>query len=153
MGVAIDIAKTHQVALLEHPDGRHRHFRIANTLEDFTKFSAFLSHSGCSCRIAFEPTGDYHRPLAHFLQTQGFTLAPISSVVVARTREALYNSWDKKNPKDTQVILPLLKTGATQLYYDRLLHGHHDLQELAPWQASRKEPSTAMPCHEVQKGS
>jgi transposase len=131
MWVAIDIAKTHHVVLVEHPDGRRRHFRIANTQEDFTKLSAFLSHSEGSCRIAFEPTGDYHRPLAHFLQAQGFTLALAFSVAVARTREALYNSWDKNDPKDAQVILHLLKTGATQLYHDPLLHGHHDLQELA----------------------
>jgi len=52
MWVAIDITKTHHVVLVEHPDGRRRHFRIANTLEDFTKFSAFLSHSEGSCRIA-----------------------------------------------------------------------------------------------------
>jgi len=131
MWVAIDIAKTHHRVLLEHPDGRRRPFRIANTLEDFTKFSAFLSHRGCSCRMAFEPTGDYHRPLAHFLQAQGFTLALVSSVAVARTREALYNSWDKNDPKDAQVILHLLKTGTTQVYHDPLEHRYLDLQELA----------------------
>jgi len=42
MGVAIDIAKTQHVVLVEHPDGRRRRFPIANTLEDFTKFSVFL---------------------------------------------------------------------------------------------------------------
>lgn len=131
MWVAIDIAKIHHVVLVEHPDGRRRHFRIANTLEDFTKFSAFLSHSGGSCQIAFEPTGDYHRPLAYFLRAQGFSVALVSSVAVARTREALYNSWDKNDPKDAQVILHLLKTGTTQLYHDPLEHGYLDLQELA----------------------
>jgi transposase len=129
--VAVDIAKTHHVVLLEFPDGHRRHFRIANNLEDFAKLSVLLSGSGYRCRIAFEPTGDYHRPLAYFLQVQGFSLCLVSSVAVARTREALYNSWDKNDPKDAQVILHLLKTGATQIYYDPLAHGSHDLQELA----------------------
>jgi transposase len=129
--VAVDIAKTHHLVLLEFPDGRRRHFRISNKLEDFAQLSVLLSGSGYPCRIAFEPTGDYHRPLAYFLQVQGFSVCLVSSVAVARTREALYNSWDKNDPKDAQVILHLLKTGATQIYYDPLVHGSHDLQELA----------------------
>ena len=32
---------------------------------------------------------------------------------MARTRDALYYSWDKNDPKDTQVLLHLLKTGVT----------------------------------------
>ena len=52
-------------------------------------------------------------------------------MAVARTREALYNSWDKNDPKDAQVILHLLKTGTTQVNHDPLEHGYLDLQELA----------------------
>jgi hypothetical protein len=36
--------------------------------------------------------------LPHFLQAQGLTPALVSSIAVARTREALYNSWDKNDP-------------------------------------------------------
>jgi len=131
MWVAIDIAKAHNEVLIESPQGRRRHFRVANTLEDFAKFAALLSSSGYRCRIAFEATGDYHRPLAYFLGAQGFALSLVSSIAVARTRDALYNSWDKNDPKDAQVILHLLKTGTTQVYYDPLEHHYHDLQELA----------------------
>src|SRR5579875_3673622 len=69
--VAIDIAKVHSQVLVELPDGRRRHLRMVNTLENFTKLATFLAGSGCTCRIAFEATGDYHRPLAHFLRAQG----------------------------------------------------------------------------------
>ncbi len=120
MWVAIDIAKVHNQVLVEFPDGRRRHFRMANTLEDFTKLAALLSSSAHSCRIAFEATGDYYRPLDHFLRAQGFALCLVSSLAVARTRDALYNSWDKNDPKDAQVILHLLKAGTTQVYYDPL---------------------------------
>src|SRR5689334_11425771 len=55
-------------------------------------------------RIAFEPTGDYHRPSAYWLGQDGFRAHQVSSLAVARTREALYNSWVKNDPKDAQVI-------------------------------------------------
>jgi len=48
--------------------------------------------------IVFEATGNYHWPLAHFLLSQGFHLELIPSLAVARTREAMHNSWDKNDP-------------------------------------------------------
>jgi transposase len=81
--------------------------------------------------IGFEATGNYHRALAHHLLRQGFELRTISSLAVARTREALYNSWDKNDPKDAQVILHLLKSGTTQTYYDPLASGFNDIQEIS----------------------
>src|SRR5579883_927151 len=131
MWVAIDIAKVHNQVLVEFPGGRRRHFRMANTLAEFSRLGAFLASSGCVCRIAFEATGDYHRPLTYFLQSHGFSLSLVSSIAVARTRDALYNSWDKNDPKDAQVILHLLKSGTTQVYYDPLQNHYNDLQEMA----------------------
>jgi transposase len=129
--VAIDVAKlTHQV-LLELPSGKRRVMRVANTRTEIERFVSMLLALAHSCEIAFEPTGDYHRPLAYRLGQAGFRLCLVSSIAVARTREALYNSWDKNDPKDTQVILHLLKNGTTQQYLDPLVTGHHDLQEMA----------------------
>ena len=129
--VAIDVAKlTHQV-LMELPSGRRRVLRVANTKSEIDGFVAALRAIGHPCEIAFEPTGDYHRPLAYILGQAGFHLWLVSSIAVARTREALYNSWDKNDPKDAQVILHLLKNGTTQRYLDPLLTGHLDLQEMA----------------------
>jgi transposase len=78
-----------------------------------------------------EPTADYHCGLAYFLGSHGFELRLASSLSVARTREALHNSWDKNDPKDAQVILHLLRTGATQRFYDPVIEGTNDLQELS----------------------
>ena len=90
-----------------------------------------LQALACPCEIAFEPTGDYHRALAYVLGQAGFHLSLVSSLAVARTRDAMYNSWDKNDPKDAQVILQLMRTGTTQRYLDPLVTGHVDLQELA----------------------
>jgi hypothetical protein len=67
----------------------------------------------------------------HRLGHAGFAVRQVSSLAVARTRDAMYNSWDKNDPKDAQVVLHLLKTGTTQRFVDPLLSGHHDLQEMA----------------------
>ncbi len=129
--VAIDVAKfTHQV-LLELPSGRRRALRVANTKPEIERFVAMLQALKCRCEIAFEPTGDYHRPLAYVLAQAGFQLSLVSSLAVARTRDAMFNSWDKNDPKDAQVILHLLKNGTTQRYLDPLMTGHLDLQEMA----------------------
>jgi hypothetical protein len=45
--------------------------------------------------------------------------------------KAVFNSWDKNDPKDAQVILRLLKQGMTQRYCDPLVLNTHDLQELS----------------------
>ncbi len=129
--VAIDVAKlTHQV-LLELPTGKRRALRVQNTRIEIERLVTLLRSLDCPCDVAFEPTGDYHRPLAYILGQAGCRLSLVSSLAVARTRDALYNSWDKNDPKDAQVILHLMKTGTTQRYLDPLVTGHQDLQELA----------------------
>ena len=103
--VAIDISKERHDVLLELPGGWRKGFRINNHKADFDRFSAYLSGLKLPCHIAFEATGDYHRILAHFLHTQGFKLHLVSSIATARTREALYNSWDK-NESTPQTLRP-----------------------------------------------
>src|SRR5918993_238058 len=80
---------------------------------------------------AFEPTGDYHRPLAFRLLSEGIQVVAVSSVALARIREARFGTWDKNDPKDAQVILWMLAHGMVQTYYDPLAAGTHDLQELS----------------------
>ena len=129
--VAIDVAKRRNDVLVRLPDSKRMPFKVANTRDDFRKFVAYLRALSAPCKIAFEPTADYHRAIAWHLLEAGFDVHLVSSVACARTREAIYNSRDKNDPKDTNVILYLLQAGFTQRYYDPLLHGHHDLQELA----------------------
>ena len=61
--VGIDIAKlTHQI-LWELPGGKRRSLRVANTKTEIDRFVGMLGALGWPCEIAFEATGDYHRPL------------------------------------------------------------------------------------------
>lgn len=130
--VAIDIAKhRHEVLIAVPGKKRRRRMTIQNTREDYHRLISLLSNYGLPIRIGFEATGNYHRVLAHHLGCAGFELKLISSVAMARTREALYNSWDKNDPKDAQVILHMLEIGAVQFFHDPLVFGTNDIQELS----------------------
>jgi transposase len=129
--VGIDVAKKQNAVLVQFPDGARKKLMVANDLEGYHELVHYLKKLKVPCKIGFEATGNYHRTLAFYLHQQGFELKLISSVAASRTREAMFNSWDKNDPKDAQVILHMLQTGLTQTYHDPLVHRINDIQELS----------------------
>lgn len=130
--VAIDVAKARNEVLIEVPGQvRRRRLTVANARPEHDRLIDLLSELGQPVTCAFEATGNYHRPLAWRLLQAGFTVHLVSSLALARTREALHNGWDKNDPKDAQVILHMLRIGAVQHYQDPLAAGLHDVQELS----------------------
>lgn len=98
--VAIDISKHRHEVLVSLPGKvRRRRLSIGNTLEDFQRLAVLLGQYGRPVRIGFEATGNYHRAIAHHLGAAGFELKLVSSVALARTREALHNSWDSRRDR------------------------------------------------------
>jgi transposase len=73
---------------------------MSNKFRDYHDLAACLKTFHWECIIGLEATGDYHRSLAYYLQREGFAVTLLSSLALARTREAQYNSWDKNDPKD-----------------------------------------------------
>ena len=130
--VAIDIAKVRNEVLIEAPDHkRRRRLSVLNNRAEHDRLIEILQDYGRPVICAFEATGNYHRPIAWRLAEAGFEVRLISSLALARTREALHNSWDKNDPKDAQVILHMLRIQATQRYHDPLRAGINDVQELS----------------------
>src|SRR4051812_12688329 len=130
--VAIDIGKTRNEVLIEIPGhARRRRLTVLNTRADYDRLIDLLSGLGQPVTCAFEATGNYHRPLAWRLLQAGFAVRLISSLALARTREALHNGWDKNDPKDAQVTLHMLRIGASQHYHDPLAAGLNDIQEVS----------------------
>ncbi|MEX3313760.1 IS110 family transposase [Sulfitobacter sp. PS-8MA] len=130
--VAIDIAKARHEVLIAIPDKkRRRRLTVLNERADFNRLVSALKEYGRPVRVAFEATGNYHRALAYHLATAGFEVKLVSSVALARMREALTNSWDKNDPKDAQVILHMMEIGNEQYYHDPLVCGTNDIQELS----------------------
>ena len=108
--VAIDMSKHRQEVLIERPEGgRRRRMTVMATKFDYDRLAMDLGDIGRPIVVGFEATGNYHRTLAHRLLSAGFELRLISSVALARTREALHNGWDKNDSKDAQVILHMLR--------------------------------------------
>ena len=130
--VAIDIAKVRNEVLIEVPgDKRRRRLQVLNNRAEHDRLIEVLLAYGRPVVCGFEATGNYHRPIAWRLAEAGFEVRLISSLALARTREALHNSWDKNDPKDAQVMLHMLKIQATQRYHDPLRAGINDVQELS----------------------
>ena len=130
--VAIDISKLRNDVLIELPGSvRRKRLIVLNTKTEHDRFVGLLGDFGRPVIAGFEATGNYHRPLAHRLLEAGLELRLVSSVALARTREALHNGWDKNDPKDAQVILHMLRIGATQTYCDPIGAGINDIQELS----------------------
>lgn len=104
---------------------------VLNTRDEHDRFIALLQGFGRPAVAAFEATGNYHRAIAWRLLGAGVVTRLISSMALARTREAIHNGWDKNDPKDAQVILHMLHNGMSQIYYDPLAQGISDMQELS----------------------
>jgi transposase len=96
--VAIDVSHHRNDVLIETPGiSRPHRLVVLNTRVEHDRFIDRLSHIGRPVIVGFEATGNYHRPLAYRLLKAGFELRLVSSVALARTREALHNGWDKND--------------------------------------------------------
>lgn len=128
--IAIDIAKKAHDVLIQWPNGKRKSMKITNTLEEYQRL---LLTAGNEYPIiaGFEPTADYHRTIAFWLAEQGVQCHLVSSLSSARAREMMFNSWDKNDRKDANVILYLLVNKLSKPYYDPLRNGTMDIQELS----------------------
>lgn len=104
---------------------------ITNTRTEHDLLVGELQALARPITVGFEPIGHYHRPLAWRLVQAGFDVQLVSSVALARTREALHNGWDKNDPKGAQVVLHMPRIGTAKPYHDPLAHGINDIQELS----------------------
>ncbi len=104
---------------------------VTNTRAEHDRLVAELHALERPVTVGLERPATTHRPLAWRMVQAGFDVRLISSVALARTREALHNGWDKNDPKDAQVILHMLRIGAAKPYHDPLQHGINDIQELS----------------------
>ena len=130
--VAIDISKKRNDVLIQMPGSpRRRRLVVLNQRAEHDRFIQRLKAFDRPVVTGFEATGNYHRALAWRLVDAGIKPRLISSMALARQREAIHNGWDKNDPKDAQVILHMLATGLSQVYLDPLVAGLADIQELS----------------------
>ena len=128
--LAIDIAKNAHDIVVQWPNQRPKRLKIANSLSGYHKLLE-LTQGASQIIAGFEATADYHRNIAYWLHQKGIQCQLVSSVASARAREMLFNSWDKNDRKDANVILYLLQQGMGKPYHDPLVNGVFDIQELS----------------------
>ena len=124
--VGIDIAKlTHQI-LWELPGGKRRSLRVANTKTEIDRFVGMLGALGWPCEIAFEATGDYHRPRAYVLGRAGFRLCLVRS------------EQEGKPPQEGDDVVPSHRMD------ERGEHGVAEIiQDLRPLSPDRREEAVS----------
>src|SRR3954466_12020890 len=82
--VAIDVAKHRNEVLIEAVrGGRRRRMTILNTRADHDRLITSLQAMQKPIVVGLEPTGNYHRVLAHRLIQAGFGVRLISSMALA----------------------------------------------------------------------
>ena len=129
--IAIDIAKQSHDALICWPSGKTKAVKFTNTLTGYQQLLEATCTRDESIYVAFEATADFHRNIAYWLQAHGAQCYLVSSLASARAREMLFKTWDKHDRKDAHVILYLMQQGLMQPFYDPLVMGTMDIQELS----------------------
>lgn len=129
--VALDIAKKSHDAMIAYPNGKTVSLKVPNHLDGYEHLLKHAQLKGEAVHVAFEPTADYHRNIAFWLQAQGCRCYFVSSLSCARAREMLYNNWDKNDRRDSAVILYLMQQGLMKPFYDPLVNDTFDIQEIS----------------------
>jgi transposase len=129
--IAIDIAKQNHDVVIAWPCGKTKAQKIANSLAGYEQLLDSAGTDPKTLCVAFEPTADYHRNIAYWLQAHGVRCFLVSSLACARAREMLFKTWDKHDRKDARVILYLMQQGLMHPFYDPLVADTLDIQELS----------------------
>lgn len=66
--------------------------------------------------FGLEPTGNYHKPLAHWLIKKGYMVVLVSGKAVNDNRQLLDGRWDKNDSKDSANVADLISQGKCQFY-------------------------------------
>jgi len=121
--VGIDVSKDKHYAFFGTANGKSllRRFIFDNNLDGFRKLleraDAVKAQNGLS-KIVFglEPTGNYHKPLGHYLIRCEREVVMVSGVAVKRNRELLNGRWDKNDTKCAANVADLISQGKCLFY-------------------------------------
>jgi transposase len=121
--VGIDVAKDRHHAFFGMPTGRTllRRLIFDNSRDGFeqltTRAEQLRRQHGLSQVVyAVEPTGNYHKPPAHWLQSHDQMLVLVSNKAIAENRQTLDGRWDKNDTKDSANVADLVCQGKCQFF-------------------------------------
>lgn len=121
--VGIDVAKDKHRAFFGTARGETLLKRLIFT-NDLSGYQKLLSHTKSiktqkgldQIVFGLEPTGNYHKPLANWIISQGHMLVLVGGKAVKDNRELLDGRWDKNDTKDSANVSDLISQGKCQFY-------------------------------------
>ena len=136
--VGLDVAKKTVVACIISSENEIylKKFSFTNTKEGILKLIIKAEeiknkYNKTNIILGFEPTGNYHKPLANFLYNQKYDICIVSSTAAKNNRKALHSGrWRKNDPEDAYNIADMMKQGKI-LYYDATIDNSKRIKDLA----------------------
>jgi len=121
--VGIDIAKDKHHAFFGTANGKAlwRRLIFSNDLAGYDRLieqanTLMAQHQLKKVVFGVEPTGNYHKPLAHWLTQQGYLVVLVAGKAVKDNRELLDGRWDKNDTKDSANVADLISQGKCLFY-------------------------------------
>ncbi len=121
--VGIDIGKDTHHAFLGTPAGRtiHRRLIFENSIEGFGNLLFYIQRYLSDEQLAdvvigVEPTSVYHKPLAEYLITVGYSVVYVTNAAIKKNRAILDGRWDKNDTKDAANVADLVSRGRCHFY-------------------------------------
>jgi transposase len=121
--VGIDIAKDKHHAFFGTAYGKTLWRRLIFT-NDFIGYLRLVEQTELLLKqhrlkevvFGLEPTGNYHKPLAHWLIQHDYPVVLVAGKAVKDNRELLDGRWDKNDTKDSANAADLVSQGKCQFY-------------------------------------
>jgi transposase len=121
--VGIDIAKDKHHAFFGTAYGKTLWRRLIFT-NDFIGYLRLVEQTELLLKqhrlkeavFGLEPTGNYHKPLAHWLIQHDYPVVLVAGKAVKDNRELLDGRWDKNDTKDSANAADLISQGKCQFY-------------------------------------
>jgi len=121
--VGIDIAKDKHHAFFGTAKGKTlwRRLIFKNNLVGYGRLieqvnTLMTQHQLQEVVFGVEPTGNYHKPLAHWLTQTGNQVVLVAGKAVKDNRELLDGRWDKNDTKDSANVADLISQGKCLFY-------------------------------------
>ena len=121
--VGVDIGKDKHHAFLGTPAGRtiHRRLIFKNSSEGFDHLLFYIQRYLSDEQLAevvfgVEPTSVYHKPLAEYLITSGYSVVYVTNSAIKKNRAILDGRWDKNDTKDAANVADLVSRGRCHFY-------------------------------------
>ena len=134
--VGIDIAKERHYAFFGTANGKTLLKRLVFT-NDLDGFDKLMTHVDAvktqndleKVVFGFEPTANYHKPLAEHLIKCARDVVLVAGTAVKNNRELLDGRWDKNDTKDSANVADLISQGKC-LFYEYPIMALRELRSL-----------------------